>query len=185
MWAELAERLEGRLFTPSLPNLHTSYAHAQAHAWNRVTIAIEAELDARPHPLLLVRLAEAYARQSAREGARRLWTRLCWEHPQTAARTLARAPGDEGLAQRWREFIGSDVELPPENFPAWLLIADLAQRNHVPPTLAPDNGIGRIYAAVHALVTTDGAMPARAALHTLSPELLKIFLDRRRALYEK
>jgi hypothetical protein len=58
LWAELAERLEGRLFTPSLPNLHASYAHAQAHAWNRVALAIEAELDARPHPLLLVRLAE-------------------------------------------------------------------------------------------------------------------------------
>ena len=62
LWAELAERLEGRLFTPSLPNLHASYVHAQAHAWNRVASAIEAELDAPPHPLLLVRLAEAYAR---------------------------------------------------------------------------------------------------------------------------
>ncbi len=57
LWAELAERLEGRLFTPSLPNLHASYAHAQAHAWNRVALSIETELDARPHPLLLVRLA--------------------------------------------------------------------------------------------------------------------------------
>src|SRR6184192_1286703 len=77
LWAQLAERLEGRSFTPSCPNLHASYAHAQAQAWNKVALAIEAELDARAHPLLLVRLAEAYARQSRREAARRLWTRLC------------------------------------------------------------------------------------------------------------
>src|SRR6184192_552633 len=184
LWAELAERLEGRLFTPSLPNLHASYAHAQAHAWNRVASSIEAELDAHPHPLLLVRLAEAYARQSRREAARRLWTRLCWEHPQTAAQTLAHAPGDDGIAQRWREFISADPELPSEDFPAWLLIADLSQRSHVPPALAPDNRNGRVYCAVHHLITTDGEMQARAALHGLRPDLLKIFLDRRRAAYD-
>ncbi|TLY74687.1 MAG: hypothetical protein E6K43_07620 [Gammaproteobacteria bacterium] len=172
------------MFTPGWPNLHASYAHAQAHAWNNVALAIEAELDARTHPLLLVRLAEAYARQSRREAARRLWTRLCWEHPQTAAQTLARAPGDEGIAQRWREFISADVELPPEDFPAWLLIADLAQRSHVPAALAPDTPTGRAYTAVYQLVSTDGEMPARAALHGLRPDLLKIFLDRRRAAYD-
>ena len=184
LWAQLAGRLEGRLFTPGWPNLHASYAHAQAQAWNKVALAIEAELDARAHPLLLVRLAEAYARQSRREDARRLWTRLCWEHPQTAAQTLARAPGDEGIAQRWREFISVDVELPPEDFPAWLLIADLAQRSHVPPALAPDTHTGRAYTAVYQLVSTDGEMTARAALHGLRPDLLKIFLDRRRAAYD-
>ena len=184
LWAELAERLEGRLFTPSLPNLHASYAHAQAHAWNRVALSIETELDARPHPLLLVRLAEAYARQSRREAARRLWTRLCWEHPQTAAQTLAHAPGDDGIAQRWREFISADPELPSEDFPAWLLIADLSQRSHVPPALAPDNRNGRVYCAVHHLITTDGEMQARMALHALRPDLLKIFLDRRRAAHD-
>ena len=167
-----------------MPNLHASYAHAQAHAWNRVALSIETELDARPHPLLLVRLAEAYARQSRREAARRLWTRLCWEHPQTAAQTLAHAPGDDGIAQRWREFISADPELPSEDFPAWLLIADLSQRSHVPPALAPDNRNGRVYCAVHHLITTDGEMQARMALHALRPDLLKIFLDRRRAAHD-
>jgi len=184
LWAELAERLEGCLFTPSSPNLHASYAYAQAGAWNRVAEAIEGELGAHPHSLLIVRLAEAYARQSRREAARRVWTRLCWEHPQTAAQTLAHAPGDEGLAQRWHEFISADPELPPEDFPAWLLIADLAQRSHVPSGLAPDSRTGRVYAAVYQLVTTDGAMPARAELHALRPDLLKIFLDRRRASHD-
>src|SRR5437588_817033 len=132
----------------------------------------------------LERHAEGYARQARREDARRLWTRLCWEHPQTAAQTLARAPGDEGIAQRWREFISVDVELPPEDFPAWLLIADLAQRSHVPPALAPDTHTGRAYTAVYQLVSTDGEMTARAALHGLRPDLLKIFLDRRRAAYD-
>jgi len=168
-----------------LSGLHASYAHAQAQAWNRVVLAIEVQLDVHPHPLLLVRLAEAYARQSGREAARRLWTRLCWEHPQTAAEILSRAPGDEGIARRWREFTSADAELPPEDFPAWLLIADLAQRSHVPRTLAPATPTGRVYAAVHELVSSNGAMSARAALHALRPELLRIYLDRRRAVYEK
>lgn len=185
LWAQLAERLEGYPFAPGSPNLHASYAHAQAQAWNRVVLAIEVQLDVHPHPLLLVRLAEAYARQSGREAARRLWTRLCWEHPQTAAEILSRAPGDEGIARRWREFTSADAELPPEDFPAWLLIADLAQRSHVPRTLAPATPTGRLYAAVHELVSSDGAMSARAALHALRPELLRIYLDRRRAVYEK
>jgi len=105
-------------------------------------------------------------------------------HPQTAAQTLAHAPGDDGIAQRWREFISADPELPSEDFPAWLLIADLSQRSHVPPALAPDNRNGRVYCAVHQLVTTDGEMQARMALHALRPDLLKIFLDRRRAAYD-
>ena len=76
------------------------------------------------------------------------------------------------------------LELPPEDFPAWLLIADLAQRSHVPPALAPDTHTGRAYTAVYQLVSTDGEMTARAALHGLRPDLLKIFLDRRRAAYD-
>ncbi len=92
------------------------------------------------------------------------------------------------LSKSWctssRPRIYAEVELPPEDFPAWLLIADLAQRSHVPPALAPDTHTGRAYTAVYQLVSTDGEMTARAALHGLRPDLLKIFLDRRRAAYD-
>lgn len=72
LWAELAERLENYPFSPSSPKLHASYTHMQANDWSRASAAIEAEVDSGRYPMLLVRMAEAYARQSRREAARRV-----------------------------------------------------------------------------------------------------------------
>jgi hypothetical protein len=179
LWTGLAERLQNHPFAPASPKLHASYAYAQAADWARAAAAIEAEADAGRQPLLVVRMAEAYARQSNREAARRAWTRLSWEHPQTAAQVLADAPGDPRIARLWREFVNAELELAPEDFPAWLLIADLAQKSHVPPALAAEDRTGRVYGAVHRLVSSDGDMSARVALHALRPDLLKVFLERR------
>jgi len=178
LWADLAQRLAGVPFSPAAPQLHASYAWARAYDWPQVAQVIETEAHATEHALLLARLAESYARRRLREKARSAWTRLYWEHPQEAPALLAQSTGDPWLAQRWWEFAALDPELAPNDFPAWLLFADLKQRDHVPPALAPDNAAGQVYEAVHRLVETDGELSARVALHALRPDLLKLYLAR-------
>jgi hypothetical protein len=179
LWQALARRLSKAAFDPQQPKLHASYANAQARRWKRVVEVIEAEQSWEQHATLMTRFAEAYTRLSRKPEARRVWSRLCWQHPAAASGAIANSQ-DATLANRWHEFIETDAELEMQDFPAWLLIADLRQREYVPTDIAPDNDVGRAYVATFNLVIGDGAMSARAALNELRPVLLQQYLARRR-----
>ena len=153
--AELAERLEGRLFTPSLPNLHASYAHAEAHAgiaWHQ------------PSKRSLMRPASAAAGAAGRG--------VCTAIPPRSRASAVDAPvlgassnGRRALAHAQgmtacttlAGIIERRSELPSEDFPAWLLIADLSQRTHCRPRWRQVDRTGRVYGAVHTRAT-DGEM---------------------------
>jgi hypothetical protein len=181
LWQALARRLKKAAFDIDAPKLHASYAYARANDWREVVNSVESQHDWHLHEALALRAAEAFARLSNREASRRAWTRLCWHHPATAARVLANAPGDPQLARRWREFLDCDPELPPQDFPAWLLIADLRQREYVPTAVADTDPIGAAYAAMHRLIEQPGDIDARRVVNQYNKDLLAEFLGRRKS----
>lgn len=176
LWTELAMALAGTAFSAAAPKLHASYAYAQARRWPEAARSVEAEPDWLRHATLVARLAEARARQGRQHAARRLWARLCWDHPKAAAGILAQAPGDPVLARLWGEFLGAEMAFAVRDFPAWLLLADPRQGDFVPADSAPDDTRGRAYAALHRVIASGGDMDARKALHALRPDLLKLYL---------
>jgi hypothetical protein len=176
LWSELAAALRGTAFTPDTPHVHASYAHGQAQQWSAVATSVEDEPEWPRHAALVVRLAEARARQGQEDSARRLWVQLCWDHPEIAPAFLADAPGDPVVARLWGKFVDADAKFAVGDFPAWLLLGDAHQAHLVPAECAPDNGEGRAYAALHRLVTSGGDIKARIALRALRPDLLGLYL---------
>jgi hypothetical protein len=91
LWSEVAAAMSGTAFAPSTPHAHASYAHAQAQQWSAVVTSVEAESDWSRYAALVVRLAEARARQGQDADARRLWAQLRWDHAEDAPAILAEA----------------------------------------------------------------------------------------------
>jgi len=176
LWSDVAAALSETAFAPDTPHVHASYAHAQARQWSAVATSVEGAPDWPRHAALVVRLAEARARQGEENSARLLWAKLCWDHPETAPAILADAPGDPVVARLWSKFVDADAELAVGDFPAWLLLGDSHQAYLVPADCAPDNGEGRAYAALHRVVTSGADIAARIALHGLRPDLLRLYL---------
>jgi hypothetical protein len=179
LWQAAAKRLAATPFDIDAPNLHASHAYARANDWRAVVKSVESQHDWRLHEALALRAAEAHARLSNREASRRAWTRLCWHHPVTAARTLATAPGDPQVARHWREFMDCDPELPPQDFPAWLLIVDVRQRQYVPADTTSTDPIEAAYAAMHRLTERPDDIDARRVVNAYNRNLLGQFLSRR------
>lgn len=179
LWESLAQRMPAEHFDPSAPQLHRSYPLARAGLWRQVVEAIECVPGWQSHPVLLGRLAEAHSRLGSPEASRRLWSRVCWEHPGEATILLAQAAAGPILSRRWREFTDLDPELPARDFPAWLLIADLRQRELVPPEYAPAGEIGFAYSAMHHLVSRHEDLDARRVVRDYNRHLLEHYLARR------
>src|SRR3970282_2893863 len=101
LWSDVAAALSETAFAPDTPHVHASYAHAQARQWSAVATSVEGAPDWPRHAALVVRLAEARARQGEENSARLLWAKLCWDHPETAPAILADAPGDPVVPPAW------------------------------------------------------------------------------------
>jgi hypothetical protein len=181
LWHAAAHHSRDIRFAPECPHAHASYGYARAGRWADVIASIDADVDWQQHPVLVLRAAEAHAHLGHHEPARRAWSLLCWQHPDIAEVTLPRAPGDPVIARHWREFIGAEPELAVQDFPAWLLIIDVRQRNDVPAMLAPEDEVGVVYTAVLRLVSHPHDMDARALVHQHNPSLLQHYLQRRSA----
>ena len=179
LWQSLARRLDETPFVPATPNLHSSYADARAGQWRRVIDDVESARGWREQPALVARLAEAHARSSDRQAARRLWALLCWTHPTAARAELDAGCADPLLARLWHEFRDTEPELATCDFPAWLLIADSFQRGFVPPSVVPDSAAGRAYAAMYRVTSNADDIDARRELSAYSGDLLQHYFKRR------
>ena len=179
LWHRLAKRLDGVPFSVGSPACHSSYAYLHAECWTEALAASTAEQGWEREPVLMARAAEAHSRLGNRAQARCLWTRMCWVRPDAAAQLLAGMCGDPILARRWHEFCDLDPELPIEDFPAWLLMADLRQREFVPLDLAQENAAGA-YAAMYRLVQNHGDVSARQAVSHHNKDLLLHYFERRK-----
>jgi hypothetical protein len=100
---------------------------------------------------------------------------LCNRHARSLARS-GRIADDAGLASHWRSFRSAEIEYTAADFPAWMLLAESRQLDFVPVAAAADEAVGAAYAALHALIRSDGDMGARRALRALRPQLLQAWL---------
>lgn len=179
LWVGFAEQLSGQAFVPGHPQLHASHAWARAGRWDAVRDAVEAELDWRNHPSLVLSHAEACWRRRQAAAARCDWMWLCWEHPSAAEHAFAnRAFPDRRLSDHWSRFGDLDQALATEDFPAWLLIADPAAAA-VPPEVAPSDERGAPYRLLHALTGDGDTISRRQELAEIHPGLLEMFLAQR------
>jgi len=179
LWSALAGSLAGRAFQPDSPGLHASFAWARAGRWDAAREAVEAELDWRGEPALLLVHAEACWRRRDRAAARRDWLWLCWEHPAEAERVFAsnRAP-DPRLGELWSRFGDLDPPLDTEDFPAWLLLQEPVAASP-PPEAAPPDDRGAVYRLLYRLVSAEDDIEWRRQLSELHPNLFRLFLSRR------
>jgi hypothetical protein len=183
LWATLAESLAGRTFEPAAPRLHASFAWARAGHWEAVRRSVEAEVDWRGQPILVLAHAEACWRRRDRGEARRDWMWLCWEHPPDAERafTSSQFP-DRRLGELWNGFGDLDPPLDTEDFPAWLLLDDPGVAACVTPDAAPRDERGTLFRLLRRLVGGDDDIELRRELSEIHPRLLRLLLERRSPL---
>jgi hypothetical protein len=81
MWRRLAEALNDQPYSSATPNLHRSFALAQAQDWSGAIDCIRAEPGWYSHASLCLRLAQAGFYRQQRVDALTAWFHLCWLHP--------------------------------------------------------------------------------------------------------
>ncbi len=177
LWTALAEALAGQPYAPDTPRLHAAYAWIRAGRYPEAHAALESTPEWQRWPGLLIAHAETARRLGDLAAARRDWSLLCWGFPAEAERVLAaRDLPDDRLRRLWLEFTDLDLDLPTEDFPAWLLVADPGTAAAVPPDLAPSLPAGDVYRLLHQLVAGADGIPQRKALGARHPDLLKLYL---------
>ncbi len=136
LWRQLADALDGHAFSSAEPNLHRSFALAQAQDWAGVSEAVRQEPQWRLHVPLCLRLAQSSFHQQRRSDALQAWFHVCWRAPDQAAAALdSRRQPDTGVSALWRRFVDAEDELSPAvgdtdpaltaaDFPAWLLLRE-------------------------------------------------------------
>jgi len=119
-WRRLSAALQAQNFDPDQPDLHRSYAMAQALDWVSVQTSIERENAWQQQPLLLQRYGQACTMLRQTAPSLLAWFELCWYFPDnTDAITTC---SDLELQHAWLQFIDLEPELNQQDFPAWLLL---------------------------------------------------------------
>jgi hypothetical protein len=108
------------------------------------------------------------------------WCLLCWQFPPLCDR-LDRS-GDHTLQRGWQAFLDLEQELPPEDFPAWMMLSrpGLAK-------IAPDGdgdlpcpeSYRTLYQLLHSQgsLSNDQLMALRTKLKQQAPLLFSYYLD--------
>jgi hypothetical protein len=120
LWRRLSAALENKPYDAGQPELHPSYAAAQAMDWDTVRRTVEMVPGWQADPVLLIRHANASERLHRKSDALLSWFHLCWEFPEQG--DALESSGDNEIRQLWMAFLELEPELPTETFPAWALI---------------------------------------------------------------
>ena len=124
LWTQLAQTLTDVPFDPSEPNLHASFALAQAQDWAGVSECVQFEPDWPQHAALCLRLVESGLHQRQRVAALAAWCHLCWRAPETASQAVTQLRQPE-LTTLWQHFQDDeDSDLTESDFPAVLLLRE-------------------------------------------------------------
>lgn len=152
LWRQLADALEGKPFSDATPQLHRSFALAQAQDWASVSACLLKVPEWWLHPSLCLQLAHSGAFQHRRIEALTGWLQLCWHSPTAAAEALNKTQQpDAGVGALWQQFLAMEDNLADEvageaaltacDFPAWMLLHEpgLAQQLGIdlPPAQTP------------------------------------------------
>jgi hypothetical protein len=138
LWRELAAGVASRPYTPGEPQLHASFALAQAQDWAGVHQSVLAERDWWLHASLCIRLAESAFHRRRRVEGLSAWCRGCWRSPQEAVGSIGLLPE---LTPLWQQFTDEDSAeedaiLQDADFPAWLLLHEPGLALQLPQELA-------------------------------------------------
>ena len=120
LWRRLSQALQDQPYRADEPELHPSFAAAQALDWAGVRRAVESEPDWQSDRALLLRHAVACDQQHEYAAALSSWFALCWRFPEQA--DALESSNNPDLRQHWTAFQDLDSALPTREFPAWLLV---------------------------------------------------------------
>ncbi|AMN47420.1 hypothetical protein ACG33_09990 [Steroidobacter denitrificans] len=197
LWSRIGQSLATVAFAPQEPELHASFAFAQAQDWRNVEFSILGEPQWWLYAPLCLHLAYSAVHRGRRIEALAAWAQLCWLAPEHAAAEFERRQQpDRGIAALWQRFLemedalerqtgrsGNDslcLEecLDARDFPAWLLMHEPGLVQQLPEDLPRSDGPGeRHYRCVHRLIQArraeraDEELALRTALRHAHPAL--------------
>lgn len=204
LWTRIGQSLATVAFTPERPELHASFAFAQAQDWHSVESSVLNEPQWWQHAALCQRLAYSAVHRGQRVDALAAWSQLCWLAPEHAATEFERRQQpDRGIATLWQRFLemedalerqagrsGNDFLcldecLDARDFPAWLLMHEPGLVQQLPEDLPRSEGPGeRHYRCVHRLIharragRTDEELALRTTLRDTHPALFACLKQR-------
>jgi hypothetical protein len=187
LWRHLADALGERPFSQDQPQLHPSFALAQAHDWPSVSDAVRRESDWPDHPDLCLRMADSAFYRQRRSEALGAWCHVCWRAPLKAAEHLdQRKTPDTGIAGLWRQFLDNDEALTDTaEFPAWLLLHEPGLALQLAADLPTQHSPGEEhYRCVHRWIharragRTEEEVALRRALQASQPILFSYLMRR-------
>jgi len=189
LWRRLANALEGLAFSSVTPNLHNSYALAQAQDWTGVSQSILNETGWWLDETLCLRLAECGHLRQSRHEVLLAWCHLCWQFSPKATQLLDSGLwADPNINNLWHQYCTLEEELdleeamPTEDFPAWLLLCEPGLAHSLNWDLPKiDTAATQLYQLTHQLVVVRQAgefgdeLELRKALQVRQPALLRYF----------
>jgi hypothetical protein len=185
LWRALGAAGAVQPYAPGEPELHPSYALAQAQDWPGVQQAVLGEREWWQHAPLCMRLAESAFHQRRRIEGLSAWCRACWRAPEDVANSLSLLKQPE-LTSLWQQF--SDEEagedepgLTDADFPAWLLLHEPGLTRQLPEDLATGgSGAEQGYRLVHRWLAArrekrhEEEMDLRKAVLSSHPHLFRL-----------
>jgi hypothetical protein len=196
LWQRVGAALAGRTFSPDQPDLHRSFALAQAQDWVAVSECVMSEPRWFDHPILCLRLAQSSFHRRRRTEALMAWFHVCWRAPKQAAEALdSRRQADSEIAGLWQRFLdlednasnadssSDSSDAPPPltaaDFPAWMLLREPSLTRNLAENLSTASTPGEEhYRCVHRWVRareagdTQQEIALRKVLQTAQPALL-------------
>ncbi|HEY6922212.1 MAG TPA: hypothetical protein VI653_01995 [Steroidobacteraceae bacterium] len=191
LWIQLAGALANVAFNPEEPNLHRSFALAQAQDWAAVSDCIPRELNWQWHAPLCLRMVESAFHRRKRVEALAAWCHVCWRAPASASESVTRLRQPE-LSSLWNRFLdeeaptGAGAEglidpLSEVDFPSWLLIQEPALILQLAEDLPPsDTAAEEHYRTVHRCLRArrarrqDQELAERKLLQKSNPALFEL-----------
>lgn len=180
LWLQLAGALTGVAFNSDEPDLHRSFAFAQAQDWAAVADCIPRELNWQWHAPLCLRMVESAFHRRRRTEALAAWCHVCWRAPQSAPDSVTRLRQPE-LSSLWNRFLDEEDPLAEVDFPSWLLVQEPALVLQLAADLPPsDTPAEEHYRAVHRCITarrarrSDEELTQRKLLQRANPALFEL-----------
>ncbi len=180
LWRQVAQSLAGEPFDPAEPDLHRSFALAQAQDWVAVSDSVLREASWQWHAPLCLRLAESAFNRRRRVEALAAWCHLCWRAPAMAADAANKLRHPE-LMGLWQRFLDEEEPLTEADFPAWLLLKEPGLALQLAADLTPgDTPPEEQYRCVHRLIQArrarrqDEELRQRKILQASHPALFKL-----------
>lgn len=123
LWQQLARALEKAAYDPNEPDLHRSFALAQAQDWAAVGESVLGEPGWHRHAPLCLRLAESAFQRRRRTEALSAWCHVCWRDPANATAAAGKLRQAD-LTSLWQRLLDEESSLTEADFPAWLLLQE-------------------------------------------------------------